>query len=303
MDPEREAKKCMENPLFREFYRARKAAFEREGEWRNTEPWHALAERSSAVLNCFASAMPRAADRLLWADPENRKRAVQVGQRIGRAIPYLWTEEMFDIARATPLPQHTISSELLPVQTMFWSWEVAYKTGGWLNDWVAVLGDGTGIDVVSVVTNALDSADVPNGRVVLSVDRVPYGKTWPIDFPNHAERNAAEAVIKFCAFLKSSIVESSPRHRMPRALRREVQRKRPEQQDEGIAVVRLRRKSSPHYGDDHGEVEWKHQWWVGGHFRAQWYPSLKAHKVIWIAPHLKGPRDKPLLERVYSVER
>jgi hypothetical protein len=50
-------------------------------------------------------------------------------------------------------------------------------------------------------------------------------------------------------------------------------------------------------------VEWKHKWWVSGHYRAQWYPSDKSHKVIWIAPFLKGPEDAPLLEKIYTVVR
>lgn len=47
----------------------------------------------------------------------------------------------------------------------------------------------------------------------------------------------------------------------------------------------------------------KHRWMVSGHLRAQWYPSEQAHHVIWIAPHLKGPDDAPLLTHAYKVAR
>jgi hypothetical protein len=46
-----------------------------------------------------------------------------------------------------------------------------------------------------------------------------------------------------------------------------------------------------------------HRWLVRGHHRAQWYPSLKAHKVVWIAPYIKGPADAPLKMPVYVVKR
>ena len=60
--------------------------------------------------------------------------------------------------------------------------------------------------------------------------------------------------------------------------------------------------SGPKAGD--GEiVDWKHRWIVRGHLRAQWYPSLQAHRVIYVPPHVKGPEDKPLKTRVSRVIR
>ena len=40
--------------------------------------------------------------------------------------------------------------------------------------------------------------------------------------------------------------------------------------------------------------EYRHRWLVSGHFRNQWYRSEQTHKVIWIAPYVKGPDDAPL---------
>jgi hypothetical protein len=42
---------------------------------------------------------------------------------------------------------------------------------------------------------------------------------------------------------------------------------------------------------------------VNGHVRAQWYPSEQAHRLIWIAPYLKGPEDAPMLTHAYKVAR
>ena len=48
---------------------------------------------------------------------------------------------------------------------------------------------------------------------------------------------------------------------------------------------------------------YRHRWLVLGHFRNQWYRSEQTHKVIWIAPYVKGPDDAPLKPTVYKVSR
>lgn len=49
-------------------------------------------------------------------------------------------------------------------------------------------------------------------------------------------------------------------------------------------------------GEDAAEAgrEYTCRWLVAGHWRQQWYPARKVHRPLWIAPHLKGPADKPL---------
>lgn len=63
----------------------------------------------------------------------------------------------------------------------------------------------------------------------------------------------------------------------------------------GVQVIRLRRPSGSH---DHGDGEptrYSHRWIVDGHWRRQ--PcgvGKKDRRLIYIAPHVKGPDDKPL---------
>jgi hypothetical protein len=74
-----------------------------------------------------------------------------------------------------------------------------------------------------------------------------------------------------------------------------------------VRVVTLRRTM----GDGGGETddvfgrEWTHRWVVRGHWRNQWYPSEGVHRMVWIAPFVKGPEDKPLIvkDTVFSVVR
>ncbi len=69
-------------------------------------------------------------------------------------------------------------------------------------------------------------------------------------------------------------------------------------------VVRLRRVAT---GDREqhemttGQHEHAYRWWVRGHWRNQWFPSRKMHAPMWIAPHLKGPDDKPVRPIVPTV--
>lgn len=72
-----------------------------------------------------------------------------------------------------------------------------------------------------------------------------------------------------------------------------------------VLVVRLRRLSK------HGDVAqedsptWSHRWIVSGHWRNQWLPSRSAHRLQWIAAHVKGPESAPLVvkDRVTALVR
>jgi hypothetical protein len=72
-----------------------------------------------------------------------------------------------------------------------------------------------------------------------------------------------------------------------------------------VTLVTLRRVSVPR---KEGEtlVEWSHRWIVRSHWRWQRCgPGLQEKRRVWIAPHIKGPEDKPLIvtEKVYNLAR
>lgn len=80
----------------------------------------------------------------------------------------------------------------------------------------------------------------------------------------------------------------------PRFTKRRLQRAKMEQG--GITVVTLRRKK-PHHEGESNPVDWQSRWIVSGHWRNQWFPTLQAHRQIWINEYVKGPDDKPLVIR------
>ena len=68
--------------------------------------------------------------------------------------------------------------------------------------------------------------------------------------------------------------------------------------DDPITILKLRR--TQHSSEPTGDgSRLDHRILVRGHWRNQWYPSLgastepEAHRMIWIAPHVKGPEDAP----------
>lgn len=95
--------------------------------------------------------------------------------------------------------------------------------------------------------------------------------------------------------------------RAPRAARRRLARDTPGL-DPTVRYIDLRRIRTTTVGappTDGAGRTYRHQWIVRGHWRNQWYPSRGDHRPIWIAPHLAGPEDKPLLggDRVNILRR
>jgi len=87
-----------------------------------------------------------------------------------------------------------------------------------------------------------------------------------------------------------------------RAMRRQAEREK--RSIPPINVIKLRHHVYKKTGEQ-SDVEWAWQWVVRGHWRDQWYPSIKRHQPIWISPYMKGPEDKPVkeTERMFAVIR
>jgi hypothetical protein len=73
-----------------------------------------------------------------------------------------------------------------------------------------------------------------------------------------------------------------------------------------VTVVQLRRNDQAARRDGETLVEWSRRWVVRGHWRNQACGAGRTeHRLIWIAPFMKGPADRPLVvpEKVYSLKR
>jgi len=78
-----------------------------------------------------------------------------------------------------------------------------------------------------------------------------------------------------------------------------AERKRDAREGLSTSPVRILdlRRAAPHRdaaAAQGGPGDYTCRWLVSGHWRQHWYPKRQVHRPVWIAPHLKGPEDKPL---------
>lgn len=109
-------------------------------------------------------------------------------------------------------------------------------------------------------------------------------------------------------YLMSQKLATRAVHGAPRAIRRRLAKQaKPVQPPPFVQVVTLRRMQADRNKDPQGRnVDWQWQWFVGHHWRRQWYPSEGIHKPVLIESYLKGPPDKPIKPpstRIYRVAR
>jgi hypothetical protein len=131
------------------------------------------------------------------------------------------------------------------------------------------------------------------------------GSTVDVPVHNNSGSNPGLSALKLLAFLNSPYVDKTkhgiPRHIRRRAARQNLQAQKHSCDSDCVTVVELRQPAFKKFDGPGNGVVFKHRWWVRGHIRAQWIPSRKAHKLIYIAPYLKGPEDAPMIQRVYHV--
>jgi hypothetical protein len=226
------------------------------------------------------------------------------------AVTYLWRTEILKKAESLPVPRHTIPENLLPFTSMYWSWEGARddrvtntETGEQFN----IEADGMlvwymppgGIQAWSVGTGLNADGKTVMHAIQTAILRV--GTTWPDDY-SEGEQNTLSPLLAKLSFLNSPFV-SAERERLPRPIRRALKKTTAADTEPPIHVVKLRQTSTPHGGAGATDRELRHQWWVRGHIRAQWFPSMKGHRLIWIREYLKGPSDAPIIRKIYDVQR
>lgn len=230
------------------------------------------------------------------------------------AVPYLWRTEIMTKAEMLPIPRHTIPENLLPYPLMYWSWQTGYthksmnyETGEQLE----FSSDGMLLKytppdhIQAYVVGHLQGPYAQQGAyptlALVSAASFLIGSTWPDDFDKDTQPTIARILAKL-AFLNSQYV-SNELQQLPRPIRRGLARASVAGPDPTIHVVSLRPSGTPRTVGGDSERKFHHQWWVRGHIRAQWHPSIKGHKLIWIDEHLKGPNDAPMISKIYDVNR
>jgi len=303
-------KTCTSHPLARRFLAYCAAEEERNSEmgYFITEAWMAQAERLFAMTTLatpeFLSLHPMYKGLVnqspLAFDDTDIRAAIISQMKVAQV--YLFTSDIMSKLSSMPVPRHTISPELMPHPIMYWTSERPLSVSTDPDDVKAETASDVDWILVSENIEGL-TLTMPVGDVITTT-ALEFGKIWPDEYDHPEQWSMVLAVF---AFLNSPFVDSSP-VRLPRSSRREIEREakhNPKISPDPLThVVTLRTLSEGEGGSNRdGSVEHDHQWWVQGHIRAQWYPSKKSHKLIWIAPHLKGPSDKPIKTKTYVVKR
>jgi hypothetical protein len=294
------------DPLVRSYVHRHMEAVRRQGRPEsNSEGWCAVGEQRVAAFTVAAQmsgGIPTFSKRIPL-DKARIMEPVLLALLLG-AQPYLWKSDMMLVAKSAPMPRHVLSRGLLPFPAMFWSFEdAAPNSMGGVTDWMLIAEDSSDGSEGGFITFMPNTAHVgPNAATSIEINGYAYGKTFPDDFGKRAD--TVQMLLQMLALLASPHVELEEPS-VPRPIRRDYVRQGRAQAYKLPHVVKLRRAAldAQRAHAEASSVAWQHQWWVSGHYRAQWMPSTQDHQVRWIAPYLKGPADKPILEKVYSVER
>ena len=268
---------------------------------RVNSPMDALGERKLVELNMLdedvlvespTSSPP--ADLLTGDWTAGRWLRLALANMMETAEVYWWPTEIVEEACSVPMPPHIIGRSL-PGPMSWWTFQVEWHQP-----------DGYDLQSCLVVDREVLAPDATPGmrlwglymkgdERVVRVGDIAYGSRYPED----AEPSGM--FLSLLAFLNSPYTEVRA-ERLDRATRRDY--KRLAKEAPTVRVIQLREAAAEHASRRSPEGrEWSGHWWVKGHIRAQWYPSQKAHRPIWIPAYVKGDRSKGLIQHVYAVIR
>jgi hypothetical protein len=175
-------------------------------------------------------------------------------------------------------------------------------TPAWDAHWSLPHREGRDVDVMLYVPTPYWHGVMPVAHMTWSIGARP-DPAWTVDnLADCDDEDAARCVRATWALMAQSLARIETRAADRGTRRREIRAGRA---PTPIVVVMLRRYDA-HYGEgDERDVHWSHRWIVSGHWRNQYLPTVRAHRLQWIAPYVKGPEDRPLIvkERVTVLGR
>jgi|SRR5215831_11818149 len=246
--------------------------------------------------------------------------------RVMRGMTYLWHDNTYAAATAAPLVPHVFQPNAMPFDDLFFCFErpvfvepanqplVKLQTEdgrempstshtSWMH--ITRMGDAGAALIFDRYLIPEDPDYLPQAHIMF--EPIPWGARWPEHFEGFDAYNVISALLRMMAFMQAPFVDTTAlERRLPKPIRREYERAGKQAPLKEVSIITLRaRPNEPMYRN--GEVEgsgrvYQHSWWVNGHYRWQWYPSTKEHKLIPIAMYLKQI-GKPLLPQIRDVSR
>lgn len=184
----------------------------------------------------------------------------------------LWPDRETVLALEAPLPDHVVGAPERPQGPQLWVYASDLRADDAVIPAMLIDPYEDGLSVVLLVVDADES-------VQLTPTAVRWGTRWPDDVLE-GWRPVLHQVLRMWWYVQSPRVEE--RELVDdRGLRRRLRRW-------GIAhdavhVVHYGGTAAPGGGEPGVRTHW-----VAGHYRAQWYPRIDAHRVIWVDPYLRG---------------
>jgi hypothetical protein len=251
---------------------------------------------------------------------------------------FLFRDEVIKTATAMPLPKHTINTDLLPMDSMFWVFETPYPINieaGKYDDDDSVtslreaLMAGVSSDKLNTKWIGADGKEYPSDtglidwlviwkgkdaiNVAISVRGISNTVNVMLRYENGQTYDDKTGLIpdflfSMLAFINTPMIHKA-KEENPRRVRKQMERtnkntKQSLPDGKQSSVVYLRRPQAKKVSGKPTEGKKRDfQWWVSGHYRSQWYSSTQTHKLIWIAPFLKGEEGMPVKDITYIVVR
>ena len=234
------------------------------------------------------------------------------------AVPYLWLNSTRMAAlNSGDLPRFQVSKEQFPFPVMWWTYETdliippktIFDEGG-----KDTSSEYAGHSLLLVAPDTLPNLNVGPIAIQVLTHTENYESDYtlldPIQLPAYGEnieslrhKDGAEAIFKLLAFAQSPYL-TTYQHRSSRSERRRFERVTDEvKPDVHVVILRSARAKSGRDDGDGETPDWSCRWMVRGHYRNQWYAGERKHRLIWVAPYVKGPEDKPFKATVYEVAR
>jgi hypothetical protein len=242
----------------------------------------------------------------------------EVAQTLENAEPFWWSEELAGMAEVTSrsLPSWTLTEQDAPANSGFF----------WFSKPVPFAGASSDPDYPDLGLRAISWQPVlftenPDALFMQFCFWTEHGGRlagaplpssvwlWEVGSSlDTALRDAEEGgtnvhvrMARFCRFtaacwaLLGQSLLVAPRERVDRGAARRLKRDGSQLQPL-VRVVQLRRvEHTASHGPGGEPVEWSCRWVVRGHWRQQPYgPGQAQRRPTWIAPHVKGPDEKPL---------
>lgn len=230
------------------------------------------------------------------------------------AIPYFWNTDIFQLMGETELPRHTISAQL-PFGAAWFRFDCGLKVRGikdpnklsvgenlgeqWHHNVIQGILAIQGENKLRMVLLGHDTKTIENFCAVMDVMQ---GAIYPDDIAMTG-RMSVRRLLSCISFINSPYIVLDKKT-ICRQARRRVGFHAEVPESVKPRFIELR---TPLYKRDyeqsHAQIDWKFRWLVRGHHRAQWCPSTKDHKLMWIAPYVKGPEGMPMKTTAYKVIR